>query len=142
MDWLFHANIDYLCAKTLSDDERLYPSAAFHCQQCIEKALKAYLLLKKGKLFDGHNLTWLLKQAAACSQSDNPQSADKSQENRFLSMIPKTVSLNRCYIETRYPADVPSDIDVDSMIAILEYTSDMLDYISKQMRSDILNKVK
>ena len=68
-DWLFHANLDFLAAKNLIKDTRCYNSAAFHCQQCIEKALKGYLLFKKHKLYDGHNLTWLCKQAALTDQS-------------------------------------------------------------------------
>ncbi|MEG0615330.1 MAG: HEPN domain-containing protein, partial [Oscillospiraceae bacterium] len=61
-DWLFHAKLDYLATQLLITDERCYLTAAFHCQQCIEKALKGYLLFKNRKLFDGHNLTWLCKQ--------------------------------------------------------------------------------
>lgn len=45
-DWLYYANLDLLAAKNLQCDERCYNGAAFHCQQCIEKALKGYLLLK------------------------------------------------------------------------------------------------
>ena len=55
-DWLFHANLDFLAAKNLIKDTRCYSLASFHCQQCIEKALKGYLLFKKHKLYDGHNL--------------------------------------------------------------------------------------
>ena len=43
-DWLYYANLDLLAAKNLQCDERCYNGAAFHCQQCIEKALKGYLL--------------------------------------------------------------------------------------------------
>ena len=43
--------LDFLAAKNLITDARCYNSAAFHCQQCIEKALKGYLLFKKYKLY-------------------------------------------------------------------------------------------
>ena len=49
-DWLYHANQDFLAAKILFEDERCYNATAFHCQQCIEKALKGYLLFKNRKL--------------------------------------------------------------------------------------------
>ena len=62
-DWLEHSSQDLIAAKILSEDDRCYPLAAFHCQQAIEKALKAYILLKSDVLVDGHNLTWLCRQA-------------------------------------------------------------------------------
>ena len=100
-DWLYYANLDLLAAKTLLSDERCYNGAAFHCQQCIEKGLKGYLLFKKHKLFDGHNLTWLCKQAM---QTDY----------HFSTWLEKSTLLNHYYIETRYPADRPFDIDTDN----------------------------
>ena len=62
-DWLEHSSQDLIAAKILSEDDRCYRLSAFHCQQAIEKALKAYILLKSDVLVDGHNLTWLCRQA-------------------------------------------------------------------------------
>ena len=104
-DWLYYANLDLLAAKTLLSDERCYNGAAFHCQQSIEKGLKGYLLFKKHKLYDGHNLTWLCKQAM---QTDS----------HFSTWLEKSTMLNHYYIETRYPADIPFDIDTLSLIHI------------------------
>ena len=39
-DWLEHSSQDLIAAKILSEDDRCYRLAAFHCQQAIEKALK------------------------------------------------------------------------------------------------------
>ena len=125
-DWLFHANLDFLAAKNLINDERCYNSVAFHCQQCIEKALKGYLLFKKHKLFDGHNLTWLCKQAAVCDQ-------------HFQQWIARSSMLNRFYIETRYPADLPFDIDTDTIDDLMAATSDMLEFITEQIRFDFVS---
>lgn len=61
-DWLEHASQDLIAAKILSEDDRCYRLSAFHCQQAIEKALKAYILLKSDVLVDGHNLTWLCRR--------------------------------------------------------------------------------
>ncbi len=63
-DWLDRAAEDMMATEKLADDEFCYNACAFHCQQTIEKALKAYILLKTDRLLDGHNLTWLCKQAA------------------------------------------------------------------------------
>ncbi len=122
-DWLFHSNLDYLAAKCLIEDVRCYPAAAFHCQQCIEKALKAFLLYKKHRLFDGHNLTWLCKQAMLIDE-------------HFRDYLKDSVILNRYYIETRYPADIPLDISCDSMQRIFEMTKDMLNFISEIIHFD------
>lgn len=50
-------------AELLMQNERCYNLSAFHCQQAIEKGLKGYILFRTGNLVDGHNLTWLCKQA-------------------------------------------------------------------------------
>ncbi len=125
-DWLFHANLDYLAAKNLIKDARCYNSVAFHCQQCIEKALKGYLLFKKYKLFDGHNLTWLCKQAEIC-------------DSHFEQWLSKCSTLNRFYIETRYPADIPLDIDTDTMEDLLKSTTEILEFITEQIRFDFVS---
>lgn len=122
-DWLYHANQDYLAAKILIEDVRCYNATAFHCQQCIEKALKGYLLFKNRRLFDGHNLTWLCKQAALMDQT-------------FVKWIEPSIALNKFYIETRYPADIPLDIDTDMMDDIMKSTTSMLDFICEQIRFD------
>ena len=125
-DWLFHANLDFLAAKNLIKDTRCYNSAAFHCLQCIEKALKGYLLFKKHKLYDGHNLTWLCKQAALCDQ-------------HFSQWIGQSSSLNRFYIETRYPADIPLDIDTDTIDNLMNSMTEMLEFITEQIRFDFVS---
>ena len=112
-----------MAAETLIKDKRLYSMAAFHCQQCIEKALKAYLLFKNRRLFDGHNLTWLCKQAALT-------------DSGFTVWIEKSTLLNRYYIETRYPADILLEINGGEISDIMESASDMLDFICRQVRFD------
>ncbi len=122
-DWLFHANLDFLAAKCLIEDERCYFATAFHCQQCIEKALKGYMLFKIRRLYDGHNLTWLCKQAMQLDE-------------HFRDYIKDSVALNRYYIETRYPADIPLDIDYDTIQEIFDITAQMLDFICDAIRFD------
>ena len=41
---------------------RLFKSSAFHCQQCVEKMLKAFLLYKKGNYPFTHIISELLKE--------------------------------------------------------------------------------
>lgn len=122
-DWLFYSNLDYISAKNLMEDVRCYSNVAYHCQQCIEKALKGYLLFKKHKLYDGHNLTWLCKQAMLC-------------DTHFSQWLTKCTMLNKYYIETRYPADITLDIDTITINNIMECTTDILAFITEQIRFD------
>lgn len=115
-DWLYHACLDIMSARLLVDDNRLAKPVVFHCQQAIEKGLKAFLLYKHRKLFDGHNITWLCKQAAMTDQT-------------FTRWIGKSTVLNRYYIETRYPADIPEEIGRDAAEDILKSAEEMLKFI-------------
>lgn len=91
-DWLETAARDLLAARLLLDRGQCLELAAFHCQQCLEKAFKAYLLDQTGALPDGHNLTWLCKQVVKFDPAFRP-------------FLDETAGLNRLYIETRYPSD-------------------------------------
>lgn len=123
LDWLYHAYQDLLAARMLIQDKRLYNPTVFHCQQAIEKSLKAFLLFKHRKLFDGHNLTWLCKQAAMTDQA-------------FTKWIGKSTLLNRFYIETRYPADIPDEISRDLAEDILAATEEMMAFICDSIKFD------
>ncbi|MCM1327869.1 MAG: HEPN domain-containing protein [Ruminococcus sp.] len=122
-DWLYHACLDIMSARALMEDERLSKPVVFHCQQAMEKGLKAFLLYKHRKLFDGHNLTWLCKQAAMTDQS-------------FTKFIGKSTLLNRYYIETRYPADIPEEIGRELVKEILSATEEMLEEICSLTKFD------
>ncbi len=122
-DWIYQAWLDRLAANSLASDKVLFHAAAFHCQQCIEKALKGYLLFKSRRLLDGHNLTWLCKQAALM-------------DGGFVQWIDESAVLNRYYIETRYPADIPLEIDEDTMKSLLKMSSDMMDFICALTKFD------
>ena len=97
-DWLERAGEDILAAGLLVRNDACYNPAAFHCQQSVEKALKAYILLKSDILPDGHNLPWLCKRAMRYDPI-------------FMEWMNQSTALNRCYIETRYPADLPLELD-------------------------------
>ena len=122
-DWLYYAAIDLRAAKLLLDDSRCYNLVAFHCQQCVEKALKGYLLWRKHHLYDGHNLPWLCKQAA-------------EEDPNFRDRIPFTSMLNHYYIEARYPADFLLQLDDDSASDLIISTSDMLTFVNSLVKFD------
>lgn len=122
-DWMFYAYSDLYAAKLLMTDKRLYSMAAFHCQQCAEKALKAFLLSKNHKQPDGHNLTWLCKQAALLNGG-------------FTSRIAESTMLNRFYIETRYPADILLEVDRETLEQIAVSAEGLLEFASEQIKFD------
>ncbi|MEG1993435.1 MAG: HEPN domain-containing protein [Oscillospiraceae bacterium] len=123
-DWLDRAGEDMICANILSNDERLFNSAAFHCQQAIEKALKGYILLKSGELVDGHNLTWLCKRAMRY-------------DKEFTKWLDESTSLNRCYIETRYPSDVIHEISFKKIKKYYNMAHDMYLFICEQVDDEL-----
>ena len=96
--WLDNALLDLQAARILMTWNGDTCNIAFHCQQAIEKALKGYLLFKTGRHFDGHNLTYLCRQAV-------------QQDEMFTEWLDESAALNNLYIETRYPTDLPVAID-------------------------------
>ncbi len=108
--WLSNSLSDLRAAKVLLTYNEDLEIVAFHCQQCIEKALKGYLLFKTGRHFDGHNITFLCKQAMV-------------QDVQFTEFLPDTVGLNNLYIETRYPSDIAEELteyDVSQLLSLAE----------------------
>lgn len=122
-DWFNQAEDDMTAAELLMQDERCYNLCAFHCQQAIEKGLKGFILFRTGNLVDGHNLTWLCKQAAKL-------------DSTFARWLSQSARLNRCYIETRYPADIPLELSYQKVRDAYEMSSDMLDFIFGQFEKE------
>ena len=119
-DWYDKARHDLDGARILLKEGALYDLAAFHCQQSIEKALKAYILLRSGRLVDGHNLTWLCRQAKKCHKG-------------FQQWFEESADLNQCYIETRYPADVDREITYKMVQDFYIMARDMYRFIFEQV---------
>ncbi len=115
-DWLEISARDLLAARLLIEQEQCYDIAGFHCQQCIEKAFKAYLIDSTGVLVDGHNLTWLCRQAA-------------KHDKTFKRFMEDTAGMNRLYIETRYPSDINLHLNSDSIKQIYNTARELYDYI-------------
>ena len=90
--WIDFAQTDIASAKKLNEDKALTQSAAFHCQQAVEKLFKAMLEYKQAPIKKIHNLDVLYKQC-----SDN-----------VTININETIlkEINEVYIDSRYPSDV------------------------------------
>ena len=122
-DWLYYAAIDLRAAKLLLDDTRCFNVVSFHSQQCIEKALKGYLLWRRHRLYDGHNLPFLCKQAM-------------NEDDHFRQYIPLCSEINHYYIESRYPADFLLSLDAETAQKVIVEANDMLIFVNSLVKFD------
>ena len=119
-DWILFAWEDLQCAAQLFNEPECRNGMAFHCQQCVEKALKSYILLKSDTLVDGHNLPWLCKRAMRYSKE-------------FAQWMGACTRLTKCYIETRYPADLPLNIDAAQARAYYNAAREIYLFIDREL---------
>ena len=119
LDWLDCAGDDLLAAQLLLHNDQTCNAAAFHCQQCIEKALKCYILFRTRAHVDGHNLTWLCRQAMR-------------HDARFNEWLDESAALNRYYIETRYPSDLPLELSVQQVETLYGMAKRMFEVITTE----------
>ena len=119
--WLDKALLDLQAARILMTWNGDTCNIAFHCQQAIEKALKGYLLFKTGRHFDGHNLTYLCRQAI------------RIDPDTFTEYLDESAALNDLYIETRYPTDLPFEIDEREIRRYLDMAERMFAAIRREL---------
>ena len=119
-EWLELAESDLAFAKTGFESDDFYHLICFHCQQSIEKILKAYLVDQEIKFPKVHDLIQLNK---LCSE------ADVSFENFNKDLK----YLNTFYIETRYAGGffqsitkVDAQKAIESAIQILNFVKEKL----------------
>lgn len=87
--WLNKAGHDLISAQRLLEIEPfILDNACFHCQQAIEKALKAYLVYKGYDVERTHNIIFLL---AECAKFDTV----------FGTIDP--LNINAYAVQSRYP---------------------------------------
>lgn len=99
IQWLAKANEDLLVVSKLTESEIIATSSVcFHCQQAVEKFLKAYLIANGIEIKKTHNLEFLLSE---CSDIDKD----------FLEIDPK--ELSDFGVDARYPGDmyIPDEIE-------------------------------
>lgn len=94
-EWIIKAQNDLETAHILLRENGPGDSLCFHCQQAVEKYLKAYLVFYELEFEKIHDL-W--KLAKLCSDIDA----------EILEFEKELKSLNAYYIESRYPTEVLS----------------------------------
>ncbi len=90
-EWLKSASDDLKLIEEIIHNDYFTHMVAFHSQQSVEKSLKALLEYNNRKIPKKHDLILL-----------------KSQVSDLLEIVEDDIldSLNRLYIETRYPGDL------------------------------------
>lgn len=115
-DWLEFAAEDLHCAQLLLNEKQCLNAVGFHCQQAAEKALKSFIMYHSDQPVDGHNITWLCKT----SGKYDPQ---------ILGWLSSTPIMNRMYIETRYPADLPPRYTITQLQVVYNMALELYEYI-------------
>jgi HEPN domain-containing protein len=90
--WTFFADKDMLAAETLVEKAELSGETVFHCQQAVEKYLKAFLTRNNISFRKTHDLEELYLKI-------------KDIRDWNIDEI-KLERLNDLYIETRYPSNI------------------------------------
>jgi len=121
--WLNKADEDLLVVQKLSESNILAPSSVcFHCQQAVEKALKAFLIAHKIEIRKTHNIEFLLSEC-------------KDIDEEFKNINPG--NLSDFGVDIRYPGDSynPSDNEVLKYKEIAFKVKELVD----QKMDEILN---
>lgn len=118
IDWVTKAEQDLKGAKILLEHHGGNDLVAFHCQQAVEKILKAYMLFIDNRLVDGHSLIYLNKEC----RKYNPE---------FSGIASDVRDLNTYYIETRYPADAAVPITNKEAKESVEAADKILKFVKK-----------
>ena len=125
-DWIFFADKDLQAAEIIINDEHpLTNIVAFHCQQAIEKYLKAYIIEKKGSLTRIHDL---IKLNAIANEIKDLGIDEK-----------KLIVLNEVYLDSRYPGDLGLMLDgmptKDQAKEFIEFVNEIKITINNELKS-------
>jgi HEPN domain-containing protein len=93
--WLEKANADLRMADLAQADSSLVAETGFHCQQSVEKSLKAYLTFHGMEFEWSHNISYLIR---LCGGKDPS----------FSQFEPPAGRLTQFAVQFRYPTSEPS----------------------------------
>lgn len=120
--WLAKALSDLKSAKKLSkDDDETLDTAAYHTQQCAEKALKAFLAFKNQNIPYTHDLERLL---GLCVKHDK----------EFETWLSDAIDLVPYATYSRYPDD-RFFIDREEVIKSIKKTTSIFNFVKKKIET-------
>lgn len=121
--WMTKASRDLIMAeRAMSDDPVLPDSAAFHCQQAVEKALKGFLAWQDQPLRRTHNLVELVGDCIIIDAN-------------FLTVEPSAQRLNPYASRIRYPDD--PDPSPDEAIEFIGLARQITEFVSQRLPSEV-----
>jgi len=123
--WTFFADNDLLAAETLVDNAELSGETVFHCQQAVEKYLKAFLTKSNISFRKTHDLAELYSKI-------------KEIKDWNIDEV-KLEELSDLYVESRYPSKV--NFFADGSIPTQEDTKMFLEFaqsVAKIAKAEIL----
>ena len=123
-DWIERAHADLQAARLLMNfggDRRL---AVFHAHQTCEKCFKAFLLFAARQHADGHNLTYLCRQALRLDGGLAPY-------------LPDCAKMSRFYIETRYPTDLPASVSDETAKGAIRVAEKLYRHINSIVTTEV-----
>jgi HEPN domain-containing protein len=122
-EWLKYAEHDITTVSLIISDPALTQIMAFHCQQAVEKCLKAYLLENSKPIIKTHDLIKLYAMT-------------KAVKDLGIDEI-KLKAVNEVYVETRYPSDMgllPNGIPtIEEVQKFFEFAQNVEKIIKKEM---------
>ena len=118
--WIIKAENDIMAARFLAKTMHPIPTeiVCFHCQQAVEKYLKAFLAYNDQEPPKTHDLMELIK---FCNTFDGG----------FLILSPKCEYLVPFAARTRYPGSI--DPDEEDMKIALAYAEDIIELIKRKI---------
>ena len=123
-DWLTKAREDLVTVELLQKFDT-YPHlvAAFHCQQAVEKSLKAFLTAHGTRFAHRHDLGYLLELCrdvdAACAVLETD-----------------IAGLTSYAVEMRYPADLPLTISSEEVQRFYSQARRVFEFVSRALGVD------
>jgi HEPN domain-containing protein len=124
-EWLHKAKNDMLSARILvSNNCPVTDTACFHCQQAVEKSLKAFLVYSRVSFEKVHSLTYLLD---ICEKTDPG----------FVTIREKTEALAPYAVEVRYPGNF-LEISVTEAIDSLRDMDIIIKFIRELLPQELM----
>jgi len=116
--WYMIALEDLDSAKHLLS--RSFMTTLFHVQQCAEKALKSYLVLKKGSIKKTHDLVLLVNICMEIDQS-------------FEELRPLAIELNPYETLGRYPDSSFKKLSQEKMQKLIERSEFIFNFVTSHI---------
>lgn len=116
--WYMIAQEDLDSAKHLF--LRSFMTTLFHVQQCAEKALKSYLVLKKGSIKKTHDLVLLVNICMEIDQS-------------FEELRPLAIELNPYETLGRYPDSSFEKVSQEKMEQLIERSEFIFNFVTEHL---------